>query len=693
MLDGFHSYSLLLLLICGSASAEVCKENDEWTCKEDGKCIPFGERCNGMPDCKHGSDESYSECKTHPRDMDHESFYCATGVSVNKDATCNKARDCPDGSDELPQICEEEIFGLKFKDLNMRGNCPNISEIECLPGECVSKAMKCDGSIDCSNGRDECLELCFQPCSAYPCFQCANGVLVDHDNICDNKIDCLDGSDEMLGVCTGNKESWIAKPMAICIEPPDGAHIFTKHTKFSSSNGTRFVYPNQPAELQCQSNNRTVWNVCTKDGSWNRELPPCRVNPVYLDADTNGTNGCRMVLYNKDIMRIHQVLADGQQVLVVPPILDVNVRFECADTYTFLPYSENGSTKHCQPDKQWLVDLQDFNPRCTKLCRPEELTQLFSLSPTCYDGEHGARVSCDDKYSLIPGTRVKFECAEGFMHLTRDVHYVRCTENGEWEGLQELCSRQQELCKYQCYNNNHVTTLSKSGELTNSLHASWVVPIYARKNDTQYRFACAGNLIGLNVVLTAGHCLYDLTTDDIRVGPTGNRSEIITEDYYEVIMVETYKAYFKINHNHDVGIIMLSRKIQLRQDLQVVCLPYNLTQPIYLNDSFSNVLSWSDDGSLMRTSGKIIEPRQHSGDVLIDLNADEKLCPGDSGAGLIMPCKTSSLCLVGVVSRSPGAGERESKCSREATAASIMSGFVQSWIEEIINHSPCLKNW
>ncbi|XP_022223315.2 modular serine protease-like [Drosophila obscura] len=675
------------LLIVGLASAEVCDENSQYQCEEYGKCIPIMDRCNGTPDCKYGSDESFAECKAHLNDSVADMFYCASGILMIDEQLCNNVRDCPDGSDELPQLCEYEPFGLKFKDLNIQGKCRS-SEIECLPGECVPKNKKCDGRIDCSNGRDESLELCLDSCR--DCFKCANGVAINSELVCDNKIDCLDGSDELRNVCQGNSKSWIETLPAICIEPPDGKHRFTDNTIFHMRKETRFVYPNQPAELQCQSNNQTAWNVCMKDGSWNRELPSCTTMPkiVNRNPDTNGTNGCRMDWYNNETMIIYRLQESDQTKPIVPPITVGEVRFGCEYGNTFLPHIYEGSSLFCDFEETWNWSQENFNPRCTKLCRLEDLNIINSLTPTCLNSKDGSKFNCDDEYSLIPYTTVKFGCTEGFKRLTDNEYSVTCNENGIWEGLQELCLKQDKLCTYEC-GRNEATMFSANGVSTNSHHASWVVPIYTNPNDTQYSFACAGNLIELNIVLTAGHCVYGLKAGQIRVGHTGNRSQTIHESFYVVKHAESYQGYYPTHPYHDVGIIILDKRIRLRQDLHVVCLPYYSPTPLNLDQSFSNVLSWSADGYLMSVTGAITEPINKTGDVTINLSSNGKLCPGDSGAGLIVSCRTSVLqsdqCLVGVVSRALRPGEHGTMCSGEVIAASITGVYIQAWIEEVKN--------
>ena len=64
-----------------------------------------------------------------------------------------------------------------------------------LSGPCVPKEKRCDGYLDCRNGRDE------EACSGISCrldqFRCANGLkCIDAAFKCNHKDDCGDKSDE-----------------------------------------------------------------------------------------------------------------------------------------------------------------------------------------------------------------------------------------------------------------------------------------------------------------------------------------------------------------------------------------------------------------------------------------------------------------------------------------------------------------
>lgn len=64
-----------------------------------------------------------------------------------------------------------------------------------LIGPCVPKEKRCDGYLDCRNGRDE--EGCKGPACRLDQFRCANGLKCISASLkCNHKDDCGDKSDE-----------------------------------------------------------------------------------------------------------------------------------------------------------------------------------------------------------------------------------------------------------------------------------------------------------------------------------------------------------------------------------------------------------------------------------------------------------------------------------------------------------------
>ncbi|EDX03459.1 uncharacterized protein LOC6730704 [Drosophila simulans] len=678
----FEGVLLALMFIWFLGLSDGCDEDEEFECPEDGRCIPIDGLCDAKPDCLYASDESFTVCKVHLSDMMADKYHCATGAAIPGRLACNGIVDCSDGSDELPQVCGSDPGKLEER---FRGNCTGQKDLECLPGECVPHSAKCDNVIDCSNGRDESLEICMQTCEENKCFQCANGVLLDSKDLCDNKMDCLDGSDELSNVC-GNAINWKEVPPAACHETLE--HRFSNRTVFQRRNALRFVYANQAAEVQCWNSDRKSWNVCMNNGSWHHDFPPCIGKPVNRNPDTNGTNGCPINWYNNETMIIINWNDDGESI-ALPPIRNSRVTFRCLEDLTFLPYEFKDKPITCQANKTWIE--MDFHPRCTNLCSPEQISEMYSLTPRCYNGDNGSPINCQDKYSLVPNTHVKFECASGFIHKTSDPMRVKCTEDGEWEGLRDLCEKQERHCNYECNHrlNYSEVTMSKGGDATDSLQASWLVPIYKWNSTTsRHEFVCTGNLIRLDIVLTAAHCLNDRNSrpENFLVGPTGNRSASMDPKYlHRVRNLEVYGAYSKINHIYDVGIVVLERRMDFKQDQRIVCLPYNVGSHLDLIGD-AMVSSWNSDGYLATVYGRLSEPR--NGDLNVVLHDGYTLCKGDSGSGVITTCGLDNhKCLVAVVSRNVGSGDHGTFCSNNVTAATLISPHLQDYIQQLIRNN------
>lgn len=80
--------------------------------------IPRSQLCEGTKHCPDGSDESIRTCKLHPKEAELYSEYsfCVNGGIILNNTTCDKKKDCWDGSDEMG--CRGKIDRKAY-----RGNC------------------------------------------------------------------------------------------------------------------------------------------------------------------------------------------------------------------------------------------------------------------------------------------------------------------------------------------------------------------------------------------------------------------------------------------------------------------------------------------------------------------------------------------------------------------------------------------
>ncbi|XP_044736669.1 uncharacterized protein LOC123298642 [Chrysoperla carnea] len=517
---------LITLLIPKECQSQICK-NDEVPCGPLSRdCYLKSAECDGIKDCENGYDELPEICEE--RKCNTTEFHCANGDCIPIFLNCNSRKDCLDGSDEA----DCEIKNTK--------KCPNEWQVLCLSGECIRKDQICDGLKDCVDNSDETYTKCSNSrCPAFS-FQCNYGACINAEAVCNGVSDCVDSSDELLPECKTKinvtDEMICGKNTFKC-----NSGLCIKKQKLCDGirdcdDGSDETY-RQCRTANCGSISRCGYGACgglhCVDGSsldTDNQVMFSTFGPDSRDEETNQTTKD----FETTIRTIPKEPPDEQKWPPrTTPSRPINppTYFPPPKTCIFPNQPSNGVVttntgtipKPFEFAPAWTILIYACNEGYSLgtapsviVCMNDQWTNPFpnclKTCPPLTSENHeieclheGRPVACD---TACEGTIANIKCKEAF-ELTNFVYQpyngIECNQRGNW-------SNQLFDCNPECG-----TLIPKAQALVVKGYTAakgefpWHAGIYRRESEKYeyYEQICGGTLISEKIVVSAAHCFWN----------------------------------------------------------------------------------------------------------------------------------------------------------------------------------------
>ncbi|XP_046589799.1 modular serine protease isoform X3 [Neodiprion lecontei] len=363
--------------------------------------------------------------------------------------------------------------------------------------------------------------------------------------------------------------------------------------------------------------------------------------------------------------------------------------YMCNEGYTL----KGNNVSFCH-NNEWYLP-----PTCVKTCSP-----LKSNSVDIICKLNGAIVSCESNIS--PGTKATLNCKHSYkLPLADDPVYrdLTCLEEGIWD-------RTLFRCLPECGTAvAHGNTLIVNGFKAKRGVFPWHVAIYQRNSPGSFMQICAGTLISPALVVSAAHCFYEDSINEVQdasnyavAAGKYYRSYNAPETYVQKSMVKKIDVatrYYGASGNYaeDIALVHLETTFNLSTLVRPICMDWDnrYEREQLQNGKTGKAVGWGKtEAGVPSEELKEINlpfipyqecvsavPEEFKGYVTADkfcagyLNGSS-LCEGDSGGGLCFQLD-GLWYLRGIVSVSPVS---QNTCDNHYYTAFTNVGRFREWI-------------